>query len=62
MINGAHKSFKFRKYASQYLGAFCYRFNRRFDLRQMVSDLITDGITFPPVPERLIRGVAEVHD
>ena len=62
MIGGTHKSFKFRKYASQYLGAFCYRFNRRFNLHQMVSDLIGHGATARPLRERVIRGVAEVHD
>ena len=28
LIKGAHKSFKFGKYAQLYLGAFNYRFNR----------------------------------
>ena len=62
MINGAHKAFKFRKYARQYLGAFCYRFNRRFDLRQIVSNLITHGAKSAPQRERVIRGMAVVHD
>jgi hypothetical protein len=62
MISGAYKSFKFRKYADQYLGAFCYRFNNRFDLHQLVTDLIGNAATSSPVPERRIRGAAEVHD
>ena len=62
MVNGAYKSFKFRKYAAQYLGAFCYRFNRRFDLNQLVGDLVGHAATALPVPERVIRRVAEVHD
>lgn len=62
MISGAHKSFKFGKYASQYLGAFCYRFNRRFNLRQIVSDIITHGAMCAPLRERAVRGVGEVHD
>lgn len=62
MIKGAYKSFKFGKYARQYLGAFCFRFNRRFDLRQLVPELIGHAATFPPVRERTIRGVSEVHD
>lgn len=62
MISGAHKSFKFAKYASHYLGAFCYRFNRRFHLRQMVSDLIGHCATSAPVHEYIIRRMAEVHD
>jgi transposase-like protein len=62
MINGAHKAFKFGKYASQYLGAFCYRFNRRFDLPHLVLELIGHGAKSRPVRERVIRGQAEVHD
>jgi len=62
MLSGAHKAFKFHKYASQYLGAFCYRFNHRFDLHQMVADLIGHGVTAKPLRERVIRGKAEVHD
>lgn len=61
-INGAHKAFKFSKYASQYLGAFCYRFNRRFDLRHLVLELIGHGAMAGPVRERVIRGKAELHD
>lgn len=62
LISGAHKAFKFRKYASHYLGAFCYRFNRRFDLHRMVADLIGHGAIAAPLRERAIRGKAEVHD
>ncbi len=62
MISGRHKSFKFGKYAGQYLGAFCFRSNRRFDLRALVPELIAHTATFPPVRERAIRGLAEVHD
>jgi hypothetical protein len=62
MINGAHKGFKFGKYASQYLGAFAYRFNRRVNLRTLLRDLIGHAATASPVRERQIRGMAEVHD
>lgn len=62
MVSGAYKSFRFRKYASQYLGAFCYRFNRRFDLYRMVGELIGHGVAATPLRERVIRGKAEVHD
>ena len=40
MINGAHKSFNFRKYANQYLGAFAYRFKRRVNLKALLRDLL----------------------
>lgn len=62
LINGAHKHFKFGKYASQYLGAFAYRFNRRFDLRTLLTDLIGHAATNSPTRERQIRGGAEGHD
>jgi len=58
LINGAHKAFKFRKYASQYLGAFAYRFNRRFRLDDLLNALAGHAATSQPVRERQIRGVA----
>ena len=61
MINGAHKSFKFRKYAALYLGAFNYRFNHRFQLARLVTDVITDAVRTTPRTEYAIRGRAEVH-
>ena len=62
MINGAYKAFKFGKYASQYLGAFAYRFNRRVNLRSLLRDLLGHAAAASPTPERQIRGMAEVHD
>ena len=62
MINGAHKSFKFRKYANQYLGAFAYRFNRRVNLRTLLRDLLGHAATASPTRECQIRGMAEFHD
>lgn len=62
LINGAHKSFKFGKYASQYLGAFAYRFNRRGNLQSLLSDLLGHAATASPTREHQIRGLAEVHD
>ena len=59
MINGAHKAFKFRKYASQCLGAFCHRFNRRFDLQQMISEPIGQGARARPVRERAGQALDE---
>jgi hypothetical protein len=60
-ISGAHKAFKFGKYATQYLGAFSYRFNHRFDLYRLVSQLIGDVSRARPLRQREIRGLAEVH-
>ena len=62
LINGAHKSFKFAKYAAQYLGAFAYRFNRRVDLPSLLRDLLGHAATASPSRERQIRSIAEVHD
>ena len=62
MINGGYKSFKFRKYAQHYLGAFAYRFNARFDLRELLHNLLGHAAASSPTRERQIRGGAEVHD
>ena len=59
---GAHKAFKFRKYATQYLGAFAYRFNGRFNLKNLLLGLLGHAATASPIRERQIRGKAEVHD
>ena len=61
MINGAHKHFAFAKYPHRYLGAFCYRFNNRFDLRALMTGLAGHVVAAGKTPERVIRGVAEVH-
>lgn len=60
--SGAYKSFKFGKYASQHLGAFCYRFNRRAHPKTLMRDLFSHAATAAPTRERQIRGIAEVHD
>ena len=62
MINGAHKSFNFRKYANQYLGAFAYRFKRRVNLKALLRDLLGHAATAWPAREGQIRGMAEFHD
>jgi transposase-like protein len=61
-IYGAHKAFKFSKYASHYLGAFAYRFNRRFSLPALLQALLGDAATTTPTREQQIRGMAELHD
>ena len=38
-----------------YLGAFAYRFNRRFDLADLVVRLVVDVCRSTATPERLIR-------
>jgi hypothetical protein len=54
-INGAHKHFAFGKYAASYLGAFAWRFNHRFHLRSLFSELLFDFARTPPRREREIR-------
>ncbi|MDP1646620.1 MAG: transposase, partial [Rubrivivax sp.] len=55
MLSGAYKAFGYAKYADRYLGAFAYRFNRRFDLADLVVRLIVDVCRCAATPERVIR-------
>lgn len=59
-LSGCYHAFDFHKYASRYLAAFCYRFNRRFDLRTLHQRLLIAAATTPPRTLRSIR-VADVH-
>ncbi len=54
-LSGCHHAFNFQKYATRYLAAFCYRFNRRFDLRTLHQRLMIAVTTSSPHPLRLIR-------
>jgi hypothetical protein len=60
-LAGAFHSLKYNKYASHYLAAFAYRFNRRFDLRTLIARLIVDVSRCRPIPEKLVRAQAEAH-
>jgi len=60
MLSGAYKSFGYGKYSDHYLGAFAYRFNRRFDLADLVVRLVVDVCRTKETPLRVIRQ-AEVH-
>jgi transposase-like protein len=62
MVNGAHKPFKFTKYAAHYLGAFAYRFNGRFNLQTLLLNLFGHAATSAPTREHQIRAKAEIHD
>ena len=59
-LSGCYHAFDFRKYATRYLAAFCYRFNRRFDLRSLHQRLLIATVGTTPQPLRSIR-VADVH-
>ena len=58
-LSGAFHAFKYPKYASSYLAAFAYRFNRRFDLRGLMARLIIDVARCKPRAQRIVRGHAE---
>jgi transposase-like protein len=58
-LGGAYHSFDFAKYASRYLAAFTYRFNRRFQLATLPTRLLVAAANIGPRPEAWLR-VAEV--
>lgn len=59
-LSGCYHAFDFQKYAARYLAAFCYRFNRRFNLRTLHQRLLVAAASCPPQPLRSIR-LADVH-
>jgi hypothetical protein len=59
-LSGCYHAFDFRKYAARYLAAFCYRFNRRFNLRTLHQRLLVAAVGCAPQPLRSIR-LADVH-
>ena len=58
-LGGAYHALNYAKYGICYLGAFAYRFNRRFHLETLPIRLLVAAATTPPRPERLLR-TAEV--
>jgi hypothetical protein len=59
-LSGAYHAFGFRKYATRYLGAITYRFNRRFDLHALPHRLLVAAVATGPRPEHRLR-LAETH-
>ena len=43
------------RYAQRYLSEFEYRFNRRFDLPDIIPRLVYVALRTPPMPERLLK-------
>ena len=43
------------KHLPRYLGEFCFRFNRRFDLKSLLEALIYHSSQTGPIPERQLR-------
>jgi len=54
-LGGAYHAFDFAKYGARYLGAFVYRFNRRFHLETLPLHLVVAAISIGPRPLRWLR-------
>ncbi len=52
---GTLHALKFDKYADHYLGAFCYRFNRRCNLEEITCRILLATYNCTARPERLLR-------
>jgi transposase-like protein len=53
-IHGTYHSVS-KNHLPRYLAEFCYRFNRRFQLDEMVEKLISVAMRTPPMPQRLLK-------
>lgn len=58
-INGAYHSIS-HKHLPRYLAEFCYRYNRRFKLKEMLPRFSYIAVRTPPMPNRLLT-LAEVY-
>ena len=56
-LAGAYHALKYRKYAAHHLSAFASRFDRRFNLRKLVPELIVDIANCVPLTQYNV-----VHD
>lgn len=54
-LSGSYHAFGFSKYATRYLAAFAYRFNRRFDLATLPARLLVAAVRCGPFPEPSLR-------
>jgi hypothetical protein len=54
-FGGTYHAFDFAKYAHRYLGEVQYRFNRRFDLSEILARLMRACVATLPRPARFIR-------
>ncbi|KOR52633.1 transposase, partial [Xanthomonas oryzae] len=60
-ISGTYHAVGQTKYARRYLAEAAYRFNRRFDLKQMLPRLATALLRCTPCPERVLRMASNFH-
>ncbi len=58
-LGGAYHAFHFAKYGTRYLGAFVYRFNRRFYLEALPLRLFAAAATTGPRSARWLRQAEE---
>ena len=58
-LSGSYHAFDFAKYAHRYLAAFAYRFNRRFNMRQLPQRLVVAAANCPPKTERTLRAAED---
>jgi len=58
-INGVYHAIG-HKHLPRYLAEFCYRFNRRFQLEDMLPRLVYVAARTPPMPGRLLK-LAEAY-
>jgi len=61
MLAGTFHAFNYRKYADRYLAAFAYRFNHRFDLRDLVVQLIVDVARAQPMRQKAVSAPADAR-
>jgi transposase-like protein len=54
-LGGSYHAFDFAKYASRYLAAFAYRFNRRFQLDTLPMRLLVATVSIGPRPADWLR-------
>ena len=58
-IRGVYHSIS-DKHVPRYLAEYCYRFNRRFNLGEIIVSLLKHSVNTPPMPIRLLK-LAEVR-
>ena len=58
-LGGTYHAFDFAKYGTRYLGAFVYRFNRRFHLETLPLRLLVAAATIEPRPASWLRQAEE---
>jgi len=54
-LQGTYHGFKFDKYSARYLSELQYRFNRRFDLPQLIPRLLRACALTTARPEKWLR-------